>query len=211
MKRLLCFYLIIVLLISISAVAFADNRQTIVYIADSSDAQRYHRIPNCVSLSRSNIYEATLEHAISKGLKQCHICLPPLPDFSNEGYIEVVSPIDNIEPTGNARPHIVSKEPISIVFILVLSIVILYFLTKNKANVKATREQTNNGSQNNYSKEVICNQHHELSQDSFSTPSISKEATERRTSDGIIIEKMSDGTIIKKLPDGSSMFIFEPK
>lgn len=82
-KRSFCFLLALVLLTSaFSVVAFADNRDMIVYYAvGSKSAYRYHSTPDCPGLSRSTPGEITLEDAARRGYTPCSRCNPPAPDF----------------------------------------------------------------------------------------------------------------------------------
>ena len=63
-KRFLALLLCLVLFNSFTLVAFADNRDLIVYYAvGSSSAYRYHARSSCPSLTRSTVGEITLEEA----------------------------------------------------------------------------------------------------------------------------------------------------
>ena len=81
-KRFLALLLCLVLFNSFTLVAFADNRELIVYYAvGSSSAYRYHARSSCPSLTRSTVGEITLEEAAALGLTPCSRCHPPAPDF----------------------------------------------------------------------------------------------------------------------------------
>ncbi len=82
-KRFLCLFLCFVILsLSFVPIAYADNRDLIVYYAvGSKSAYCYHKKPDCPSLSRSTVGELTLEEAASRGYTPCSRCHPPAPDF----------------------------------------------------------------------------------------------------------------------------------
>lgn len=78
MKRLLCFFLAALFLLLFPAIAFADNRETTVYITPSGSC--YHR-SSCPTLHRSSASAVSLEYAATAGYSRCRVCKPPVPDF----------------------------------------------------------------------------------------------------------------------------------
>lgn len=76
-RRIACFLLSLIVFASCCGIAFADNRETTVYITRTGKC--YHT-GFCSSLRQSKI-EVTLEYAVSKGYSRCDKCHPPVPDF----------------------------------------------------------------------------------------------------------------------------------
>lgn len=79
-RRIACFLLSLIVFTSCCGMAFADNRETTVYITRTGKC--YHT-GSCSSLRQSKI-EVTLEYAVSKGYSRCDKCHPPVPDFEVE-------------------------------------------------------------------------------------------------------------------------------
>lgn len=73
MKKLLCFFLVILVLVS---PALAADGSTLVYTTRTGEC--YHRYP-CSSLSKS-CYETTLSQAVADGYRPCGRCHPPTLD-----------------------------------------------------------------------------------------------------------------------------------
>lgn len=73
MKRLLCFFLVILVLVS---PALAADGSTLVYTTRTGEC--YHRY-SCSSLSKS-CYETTLSQAVADGYRPCGRCHPPTLD-----------------------------------------------------------------------------------------------------------------------------------
>ena len=73
MKKLLCFFLVILVLVS---PALAADGSTLVYTTRTGEC--YHRY-SCSSLSRS-CYETTLSQAVADGYRPCGRCHPPTLD-----------------------------------------------------------------------------------------------------------------------------------
>lgn len=73
MKKLLCFFLVILVLVS---PALAADGSTLVYTTRTGEC--YHRY-SCSSLSKS-CYETTLSQAIADGYRPCGRCHPPTLD-----------------------------------------------------------------------------------------------------------------------------------
>ena len=73
MKKLLCFFLVILVLVS---PALAADGSTLVYTTRTGEC--YHRY-SCSSLSKS-CYETTLSHAVADGYRPCGRCHPPTLD-----------------------------------------------------------------------------------------------------------------------------------
>lgn len=73
MKKLLCFFLVILVLVS---PALAADGDTIVYTTRTGEC--YHRY-SCSSLSKS-CYETTLSQAVADGYRPCGRCHPPTLD-----------------------------------------------------------------------------------------------------------------------------------
>ncbi len=73
MKKLLCFFLVILVLMS---PALAADGDTIVYTTRTGEC--YHRY-SCSSLSKS-CYETTLAEAVADGYRPCGRCHPPTLD-----------------------------------------------------------------------------------------------------------------------------------
>lgn len=81
-KRVSVLLLICCLVCFLAPIVFADNRDTIVFIASgSSSAYRYHARSSCPSLSHSVVAEITLEEAARRGFTACSRCHPPKLDF----------------------------------------------------------------------------------------------------------------------------------
>ena len=70
MKKLLCFFLVILVLVS---PALAADGSTLVYTTRTGEC--YHRY-SCSSLSKS-CYETTLSQAVADGYRPCGRCHPP--------------------------------------------------------------------------------------------------------------------------------------
>ena len=81
MKKLLCFFLVILVLVS---PALAADGSTLVYTTRTGEC--YHRY-SCSSLSKS-CYETTLSQAVADGYRPCGRCHPPTLDSgsSYSGY-----------------------------------------------------------------------------------------------------------------------------
>ena len=78
-KRRICFFLSIVLILSLAAPCFAASGSTIVY--KTKTGEKYHNA-GCRYLSKSCI-EITLEAAVKTyGLSPCSVCKPPQLDSS---------------------------------------------------------------------------------------------------------------------------------
>ena len=73
MKKLLCFFLVILVLVS---PALAADGSTLVYTTRTGEC--YHRY-SCSSLSKS-CYETTLSQAVADGYRPCGRCHPPTLD-----------------------------------------------------------------------------------------------------------------------------------
>lgn len=73
MKKLLCFFLVILVLVS---PALAADGSTLVYTTRTGEC--YHRY-SCSSLSKS-CYETTLSQAVADGYRPCGRCRPPTLD-----------------------------------------------------------------------------------------------------------------------------------
>lgn len=73
MKKLLCFFLVILVLVS---PALAADGSTLVYTTRTGEC--YHRY-SCSSLSKS-CYETTLAQAVADGYRPCGRCHPPTLD-----------------------------------------------------------------------------------------------------------------------------------
>ena len=73
MKKLLCFFLVILVLVS---PALAADGSTLVYTTRTGEC--YHRY-SCSSLSKSG-YETTLSQAVADGSRPCGRCHPPTLD-----------------------------------------------------------------------------------------------------------------------------------
>ena len=73
MKKLLCFFLVILVLVS---PALAADGSTLVYTTRTGEC--YHRY-SCSSLSKS-CYETTLSQAVAAGYRPCGRCHPPTLD-----------------------------------------------------------------------------------------------------------------------------------
>ena len=73
MKKLLCFFLVILVLVS---PALAADGSTLVYTTRTGEC--YHRY-SCSSLSNS-CYETTLSQAVADGYRPCGRCHPPTLD-----------------------------------------------------------------------------------------------------------------------------------
>ena len=73
MKKLLCFFLVILVLVS---PAMAADGSTLVYTTRTGEC--YHR-SSCSSLSKS-CYETTLSQAVADGYRPCGRCHPPTLD-----------------------------------------------------------------------------------------------------------------------------------
>ena len=73
MKKLLCFFLVILVLVS---PALAADGSTLVYTTRTGEC--YHRY-SCASLSKS-CYETTLSQAVADGYRPCGRCHPPTLD-----------------------------------------------------------------------------------------------------------------------------------
>lgn len=73
MKKLLCFFLVILVLVSPS---LAADGSTLVYTTRTGEC--YHRY-SCSSLSKS-CYETTLSQAVADGYRPCGRCHPPTLD-----------------------------------------------------------------------------------------------------------------------------------
>lgn len=76
MKKLLCFFLVILVLVS---PALAADGSTLVYTTRTGEC--YHRY-SCSSLSKS-CYETTLAQAVADGYRPCGRCHPPTLDSSS--------------------------------------------------------------------------------------------------------------------------------
>lgn len=93
MKKLFTLLLLISLF---SSTAFADNRNTYVYITDTGSC--YHNA-GCSYLK--SISKVTLEDAVHRGLRACSKCNPPYPDFSSVTTMEIpaFTPVPVSTPT----------------------------------------------------------------------------------------------------------------
>lgn len=76
MKKLLCFFLVILVLVS---PALAADGSTLVYTTRTGEC--YHRY-SCSSLSKS-CYETTLSQAVADGYRPCGRCHPPTLDSNS--------------------------------------------------------------------------------------------------------------------------------
>lgn len=76
MKKLLCFFLVILVLVS---PALAADGSTLVYTTRTGEC--YHRY-SCSSLSKS-CYETTLSQAVAAGYRPCGRCHPPTLDSAS--------------------------------------------------------------------------------------------------------------------------------
>lgn len=78
-KRIFALLAVGLLLLSFCGAAFADNRNTTVYV--TATGTKYHR-KSCSYLSNS-CYSRTLEEAVQSGYTACSRCKPPALDYSS--------------------------------------------------------------------------------------------------------------------------------
>ena len=137
MKRVFLLFCVFVFSFSVfSPFARADNRAVIVYIADSANAECYHSSPYCVSLSRSQVLEVTLEYAVKHGKRACHNCNPVTPDFSDvlePTYVESwgdskITPSSSVRDTAPQIRRIDSDLQLQGVLGLFLIIAVIFLL-----------------------------------------------------------------------------------
>ena len=86
-KRRICFLLCFAFFASVIGIgAYADNRDTIVYVTLSGE--KYHK-ESCSSIKNSRLLAITLEEATYVGYNACKKCKPAEADFSTYGWPEV--------------------------------------------------------------------------------------------------------------------------
>lgn len=99
MKKLLCFFLVILVLVS---PALAADGSTLVYTTRTGEC--YHRY-SCSSLSKS-CYETTLSQAVADGYRPCGRCHPPTLDSGSSGDDSSKSALDRyFEERGYGSTH----------------------------------------------------------------------------------------------------------
>lgn len=99
MKKLLCFFLVILVLVS---PALAADGSTLVYTTRTGEC--YHRY-SCSSLSKS-CYETTLSQAVAAGYRPCGRCHPPTLDSGSSGDDSSKSALDRyFEERGYGSTH----------------------------------------------------------------------------------------------------------
>lgn len=89
MKKLICFFLVILVLVS---PALAADGSTLVYTTRTGEC--YHRY-SCSCLSKS-CYETTLAQAVANGYRPCGRCHPPTLDSGQSTYDRLM---DEVEKT----------------------------------------------------------------------------------------------------------------
>ena len=95
MKKLICFFLVILVLAS---PALAADGSTLVYTTRTGEC--YHRY-SCSCLSKS-CYETTLAQAVANGYRPCGRCHPPTLD-SNRSYLEQA--VDEARNSSGSSSH----------------------------------------------------------------------------------------------------------
>ena len=99
MKKLLCFFLVILVLVS---PALAADGSTLVYTTRTGEC--YHRY-SCSSLSKS-CYETTLSQAVADGYRPCGRCHPPTLDSGSSSDDSSKSALDRyFEERGYGSTH----------------------------------------------------------------------------------------------------------
>lgn len=95
MKKLICFFLVILVLVS--PVLAADG-STLVYTTRTGEC--YHRY-SCSCLSKS-CYETTLAQAVANGYRPCGRCHPPMLDAGSSGSTFLERAIEEKKASGNS-------------------------------------------------------------------------------------------------------------
>lgn len=129
-KRLIALIILLVVL-PLTVVVYADNSSTIVYYADNSEC--YHRA-NCTYLISSN--PITLSGAVARGLRPCSRCKPPRLDTSKkEDNAAYVQPVYQPHPSGT------SSGGSFTVFVVVAVIIFGVMALTRKGGSKAQSQQ----------------------------------------------------------------------
>lgn len=95
MKKLICFFLVILVLVS---PALAADGSTLVYTTRTGEC--YHRY-SCSCLSKS-CYETTLAQAVANGYRPCGRCHPPTLDAGSSGSTFLERAIEEKKASGNS-------------------------------------------------------------------------------------------------------------
>lgn len=95
MKKLICFFLVILILVS---PALAADGSTLVYTTRTGEC--YHRY-SCSCLSKS-CYETTLAQAVANGYRPCGRCHPPTLDAGSSGSTFLERAIEEKKASGNS-------------------------------------------------------------------------------------------------------------